>query len=50
MLVWRACNRETIIAENDSFEINDDRFQKYLLPNSRVETLFTGMEWGEGPV
>ncbi len=38
------------MAENDSFEINDDRFQQYLLPDSRVETLFTGMEWGEGPV
>jgi gluconolactonase len=38
------------MAEMDSFEIVDDRFARYLRPDSRVETLFTGMEWGEGPV
>lgn len=38
------------MGENDSFEINDDRFQQCLLPDSRVATLFTGMEWGEEPV
>lgn len=38
------------MAEFGSFEIVEDRFQHYLLPDSRVEKLFSGMEWGEGPV
>ena len=37
-----------MISEN--FEIIDQRFRRYVLPNAHMETLFTGTRWAEGPV
>src|SRR5918995_5314289 len=36
---------------NPDFEIVDyKRFRPYLVSNGRIETLYTGTLWGEGPV
>ena len=35
---------------SDIFEIIDQRFRRYVLPNVHMETVFTGTRWAEGPV
>jgi gluconolactonase len=32
------------------FELLDDRFRRYALPNAALDKLHTGMRWAEGPV
>lgn len=35
---------------SDVFQILDQRFRRYVLPNAHMETLYTGTRWAEGPV
>ena len=35
---------------SDEFQIIDQRFRQYILPNVHLETLYTGTRWAEGPV
>lgn len=37
-----------MISEN--FQVLDKRFNRYILPNVHMETLYTGTRWAEGPV
>jgi len=35
---------------SDIFEVIDQRFKRYIMPNVHMETLYTGTRWAEGPV
>lgn len=35
---------------SDVFEVIDERFKRYVMPNVHMETLYTGTRWAEGPV
>lgn len=35
---------------SDCFQVIDQRFKQYILPNVHLDTLYTGTRWAEGPV
>lgn len=44
-----ACREEGAMAAEDHYEIHDPRFARLFNPTARVDRLYTGCRWSEGP-